>query len=244
MLQSLKPLLICTALGTCILFQMGCTDSADNVDAWELEGELPDTSLLPGIYQAEFEVVHDGCEPSINDVFDRVAGWPPPQIFVHYSTIDADRIVVTLPMFSWRDGQFRNAGAYTNGNFVPYTKDIWYEEWPSLLTFNYLSCSVASLYMEPYLHLRRAKVSLVAPNTVEVLITNEWGDIQECVGEDARDVFKTIPRADCSESYKTTYRLVEACILPCEPPLLGLEGGTMDGYRYLQYNPPPSCICD
>src|SRR5690554_359411 len=145
MSQPLKSLITYTALGTCILLQIGCTDSADHIEVWDLKDEIPNTPFLPGVYEAEFEIINDGCEPSLHDIFDNVEEWPPPLIFVFYDTLVSGHQVIAMPIFSWRDGESRNASTRAYEDFVPYSKHFWHEEWPLLpSTFNYLNCTMRS----------------------------------------------------------------------------------------------------
>src|SRR5690554_2578022 len=149
MSQPLKSLITYTALGTCILLQIGCTDSADHIEVWDLKDEIPNTPFLPGIYEAEFEIINDGCEPSLHNIFDRVEGWPPSVVFVpyHYSAVSYSQFYI--PLFGWRDGEFKILTARMDNNLVPYSKDLGHEEWPSLISFNHIECSPESLYASP-----------------------------------------------------------------------------------------------
>src|SRR5690554_1673248 len=146
MTSSFKLPLTYAMLGLCILLQIGCTDSAEHIEAWDLEDDIPpDTTFLPGVYEAEFEIINDGCEPSLYDIFDKVEGWPPPLTFVFYDTLASGHQVIAMPVFSWRDGEFRNASTRAYEDFVPYSKHFWHEEWPLLpSTFNYLNCTMRS----------------------------------------------------------------------------------------------------
>lgn len=228
---------ISVAMGTSHLLG-GCSDSSGDSGEWKPEDRGEPGPITPGIYKVEYQIIDDGCEPSLTDIFDKVEGWPPPRLVVEQISFEEDDINL---LFVWfvrlRNGVLGNYQLLTNLDFVPSEKYFSYHKGDSLLNFRGLKCELSGKYLT---HMSGV---FIAPGSFEIIITSDWGDLDSCVYSASPESYKTIPQSTCSESYRIVYELVEECIQPCFVPSLGAYGSVVDGYPIGTYGYPFSCLC-
>lgn len=228
------------------VFGAGCADS-DELGIWELEepGERM-APIVRGVYAVEHEILDDGCEPSLSEIFGKVEQFPPPNIFVHLDVgATADGLEfgeASIPAFLWRTGYFTSKLVLLDQNMIPFSTRLWEDEWTSLnYSISYGECSVGDIGNRDYR--TRVEVLYRAENIFEVIVHSDWENIEQCTRDSLNKLYKTLPEVSCSESYKSTYRLIEECPAPCENRSTSIEGGIIDGYAYDRYDLPPGCVC-
>lgn len=232
----------CAAVVVSVFVICACGISGEHSDGWNTgEENVELTPIVQGIYEVEFEVVDDGCEPSLEEIFGRIDNWPPPQVLVFNTEQQRSFNLARIPVFKWREARYMLPAARTDDEFTPYSTVLARDEWASLWGFNRNNCPYR--YSEsPFWS--EVEITSVGPDTLEVRITSEWGDLDVCVDERTWERYATIPTSDCEETYKVMYTLKEECPLPCEPDGGNLHGSLEDGYPSLTYRGPMECKCD
>jgi hypothetical protein len=226
-----------------VLVLIACGSTNDDA-SWDVgEVDQPPDPITHGIYEAEFEIVEDGCKPSLETIFGKEENWPPPEVGVFVTdqeSVDYDRAQVTA--FSWRDGGFWPISTRLFGTYIPESTTLGTEDWPSLTGFVHVSCPYRLSESQYY---TRVQVQQLSATTIELVFESSWGDLDECVDERAWEEFATIPTEPCQEKYIVRYHLKEACDMACEIEPNSLGGGRTDaGYPYVRYREPLRCVCD
>lgn len=231
------------ALSSLLLAVAAC-GSAQGDSGWDVdEDEDQPKKITHGIYEAEFEIVEDGCEPSLETIFGNEDNWPPPEVFVrHVNEESLDHDSVGFNAYMWRHGDFSFLRATVSKDGVPSSTYLGSEEIPSFSHFEHISCPY-SFSDSPYL--TRVESRQLTATTIELVFESSWGDLDECVQQRAWDEFATIPTSTCQEKYVVRYHLKEECATACEMRPNSLGGGrTDDGYPYVRYRESLRCVCN
>lgn len=223
----------------------GCGSSEEG-ESWHVGDETPPAApLSPGIYEAEFEIVEDTCDPSLESLFGKVERWPPPQVPVFGSEADAYNSL-GFNTFNWRDGRIGIFSVRVDGAYRPYAQVFHEDEWATLIGFSDgrpFECEF-DLATEMAAPKTRMTLVQVEENVFEVRVEAEFAEFRECVADRHYERFAMLPRDDCSESYRTRYTLVEECAPPCEV-ISDFEDRASErpGYNYKRVEEPIQCEC-
>ncbi len=232
-----------------------CSDSSTSSDWAVGEGSPSGFPVRQGIYRGEFEVIDDGCEPSLAEYIERREDYPLPLMPVWVDEPQSDaaasaRSYVQTNVYSWRDAYLVHVGFLVDPvSQQPTSEPLFSENWVTIQGFN-LMTGEERPRMDCPMNLgesaeSRLTVTQPAADTIEVRIDANWSDVEVCAEEIHYDIYPTLPRQNCHEAYVATYELVTPCPSPCEVDVDGsvTAGLPGEGYPMVEYGEPPRCVC-
>lgn len=195
---------------------IGCSDHEDT-EPWDLEDpkvESVDFPMIQGKYHAEWEILEDGCEPSLASIMEQWDEWPPPTMGLVVST--GGEATDYLPAMWVHHYLMRHFGRGAFGETILEEDYSPKEE----TLFEYIYPPDSELYDCPigydaYDANFQSEIKGVAieEGMFSMTFRTTWQDYDDCDESTLEIRNEWIPTEVCTEAHRVTLTLQE----PCEP---------------------------
>lgn len=192
--------------------------------------------MRSGVYDVEFEILRDDCEPSLEDLSSYEEDWPPREMGV--TLVRREDLVAFFYFYEIRTGE---SGLYWTSASAMADGDDPLEDFRfPLPSYPLFACPSPTHQVE---FETRFWLSMVDPSTLLIRADTVWsGELLSCVDEDEYYPDPHLPSQACEESYQYRLTLREPCmpVNRCELHI---------GHRFTGINPwygTPQfvCVCD